>query len=183
MGVCLCIVFLIFLSVYQASPKGTLESISFGLFLIHRGNAFTYFWVFALYWLFSCQGKKVLKFVISVVWRWPPMILFKMTKEPWHTDWDSHYSEDLLTPWEYSKMYLEFFKMLSTFQFWLFFFQQYADRTYPLLILGSLMFIPGFYHVRIAYYAWKGYRGYSFEDIPDFDWLHGTIYSLILLHM
>ena len=46
---------------------------------------------------------------------------------------------------------------------------QYADRTYPLLILGSLMFIPGFYHVRIAYYAWKGYRGYSFEDIPDFD--------------
>lgn len=52
-----------------------------------------------------------------------------------------------------------------------FFLSQYADRTYPLLILGSLMFIPGFYHVRIAYYAWKGYRGYSFEDIPDFDWL------------
>ncbi|XP_068745362.1 transmembrane protein 230-like [Montipora capricornis] len=46
---------------------------------------------------------------------------------------------------------------------------KYADRTYPLLILGSLMFIPGFYHVRIAYYAWKGYRGYSFEDIPNFD--------------
>lgn len=46
---------------------------------------------------------------------------------------------------------------------------KYADRTYPMLILGSLMFIPGFYHVRIAYYAWKGYRGYSFEDIPDFD--------------
>lgn len=39
-----------------------------------------------------------------------------------------------------------------------------------MLILGSLMFIPGFYHVRIAYYAWKGYRGYSFEDIPAFDW-------------
>lgn len=37
------------------------------------------------------------------------------------------------------------------------------------------MFIPGFYHVRIAYYAWKGYRGYSFEDIPDFDWLDGNI--------
>ena len=46
---------------------------------------------------------------------------------------------------------------------------QYGDRTYPMLILGSLMFIPGFYHVRIAYYAWKGYRGYSFDDIPDFD--------------
>jgi len=46
---------------------------------------------------------------------------------------------------------------------------QYADRTYPMLILGSLLFIPGFYHVRIAYYAWKGYKGYSYEDIPDFE--------------
>lgn len=73
------------------------------------------------------------------------------------------------THWDYSKMYLEVFKIVLTFQSSFFFFQQYADRTYPLLILGSLMFIPGFYHVRIAYYAWKGYRGYSFEDIPDFD--------------
>eukprot|EP00112_Aurelia_sp_Birch-Aquarium-sp1_P006597 Seg1724.10 transcript_id=Seg1724.10/GoldUCD/mRNA.D3Y31 product="hypothetical protein" protein_id=Seg1724.10/GoldUCD/D3Y31 len=46
---------------------------------------------------------------------------------------------------------------------------EYADRTYPMLILGSLLFIPGFYHVRIAYYAWRGYRGYSYEDIPAFD--------------
>ena len=67
LGVCLCIVFLTFLSVYQTSPKGTLESISFGLFLIHRGNAFTNFWIFALYWLFSCQGKKVLKFVMYIL--------------------------------------------------------------------------------------------------------------------
>lgn len=46
---------------------------------------------------------------------------------------------------------------------------KYSDRTWPVLILGSLMFIPGAYHVRIAYYAYKGYEGYSFEDIPDFD--------------
>jgi len=46
---------------------------------------------------------------------------------------------------------------------------KYGDRTWPLLILGSLMFIPGAYHVRIAYYAFKGYQGYSFDDIPDFD--------------
>ncbi|XP_029644814.1 transmembrane protein 230 isoform X1 [Octopus sinensis] len=46
---------------------------------------------------------------------------------------------------------------------------EYADRTWPLLILGALMFIPGSYHVMIAYYAYKGYEGYSFEDIPDFD--------------
>ena len=37
----------------------------------------------------------------------------------------------------------------------------------PILILGGITFLPGFYHVRIAYYAWKGYAGYSFADIPD----------------
>lgn len=46
---------------------------------------------------------------------------------------------------------------------------KYADRTWPVLILGALMFIPGAYHVRIAYYAYKGYQGYSYEDIPEFD--------------
>ncbi|XP_002736410.1 transmembrane protein 230-like [Saccoglossus kowalevskii] len=46
---------------------------------------------------------------------------------------------------------------------------KYSDRTWPVLILGVLVFIPGFYHVRIAYYAYKGYRGYSYEDIPNFD--------------
>lgn len=46
---------------------------------------------------------------------------------------------------------------------------KYSDRTWPVLILGVLTFIPGFYHVRIAYYAWMGYRGYSFDDIPDFN--------------
>lgn len=39
----------------------------------------------------------------------------------------------------------------------------------PLLIIGALTFIPGFYHVRLAYYAWKGYYGYSFSDIPSYD--------------
>lgn len=46
---------------------------------------------------------------------------------------------------------------------------KYSDRTWPVLILGIIMFIPGAYHVRIAYYAFKGYKGYSFDDIPDFD--------------
>ncbi|XP_074642943.1 transmembrane protein 230-like [Tubulanus polymorphus] len=46
---------------------------------------------------------------------------------------------------------------------------KYADRTWPVLILGALMFIPGAYHVRIAYYAYKGYAGYSFDDIPEYD--------------
>ena len=47
--------------------------------------------------------------------------------------------------------------------------QQYADRTWPVLLLGAIMFIPGIYHVRIAYYAYKGYDGFSYEMIPEFD--------------
>jgi hypothetical protein len=47
---------------------------------------------------------------------------------------------------------------------------QYADRTWPLIILGIIMFVPGAYHVRIAYYAYRQYPGYSFDEIPEFDW-------------
>ncbi|XP_075063488.1 transmembrane protein 230 [Mixophyes fleayi] len=43
------------------------------------------------------------------------------------------------------------------------------ERAIPILIIGILVFLPGFYHLRIAYYASKGYRGYSYDDIPDFD--------------
>ena len=46
---------------------------------------------------------------------------------------------------------------------------QGVDRAVPVLIIGILVFLPGFYHLRIAYYASKGYRGYSYDDIPDFD--------------
>ncbi|XP_054896726.1 transmembrane protein 230-like [Poeciliopsis prolifica] len=42
------------------------------------------------------------------------------------------------------------------------------NRTVPIIVIGLLVFLPGFYHVRIAYYAAKGYRGYSYDDIPDF---------------
>lgn len=45
---------------------------------------------------------------------------------------------------------------------------EHPDRTIPVLIIGVLVFLPGFYHLRIAYYASKGYRGYSYDDIPDF---------------
>ncbi|RWW00211.1 hypothetical protein BHE74_00005132 [Ensete ventricosum] len=33
-------------------------------------------------------------------------------------------------------------------------------------ILGSVLFLPGFYYTRIAYYAYKGYKGFSFDNIP-----------------
>ena len=43
------------------------------------------------------------------------------------------------------------------------------NRYTALLILGLIMFIPGFYHVSIACLAFKQYPGYSFDDIIDFD--------------
>ncbi|XP_061361710.1 uncharacterized protein LOC133305490 [Gastrolobium bilobum] len=33
-------------------------------------------------------------------------------------------------------------------------------------VLGTILFIPGFYYTRIAYYAYKGYQGFSFSNIP-----------------
>lgn len=33
-------------------------------------------------------------------------------------------------------------------------------------ILGAVLFLPGFYYTRIAYYAYKGYKGFSFANIP-----------------
>lgn len=59
--------------------------------------------------------------------------------------------------------------ILSSLIFADFFDEKYNDSRWPLLILGSLMFIPGVYHVRIAYYAYKKYPGYTYDDIPDFD--------------
>ncbi|KAM7485421.1 hypothetical protein LguiA_001430 [Lonicera macranthoides] len=43
-----------------------------------------------------------------------------------------------------------------------------GDRTHGIsfAILGSILFIPGFYYTRIAYYAYKGYKGFSFSNIP-----------------
>ncbi|KAL2502131.1 Eukaryotic protein of unknown function [Forsythia ovata] len=33
-------------------------------------------------------------------------------------------------------------------------------------ILGGILFIPGSYYTRIAYYAYKGYKDFSFSNIP-----------------
>ena len=45
-----------FLIVYKASPKGTLEGLTAGSFLILRGNSFTCFWITTLYGIFRCEG-------------------------------------------------------------------------------------------------------------------------------
>uniref|UniRef100_A0A2K6TQE1 Transmembrane protein 230 n=1 Tax=Saimiri boliviensis boliviensis TaxID=39432 RepID=A0A2K6TQE1_SAIBB len=44
-----------------------------------------------------------------------------------------------------------------------------VDQAVPVLIIGILVFLLEFYHLRIAFYAFKGYHGYSDDDIPDFD--------------
>uniref|UniRef100_A0A9I9DF86 Transmembrane protein 230 n=2 Tax=Cucumis melo TaxID=3656 RepID=A0A9I9DF86_CUCME len=43
-----------------------------------------------------------------------------------------------------------------------------GDRAHGVFfsLLGGLLFIPGFYYTRIAYYAYKGYKGFSFSNIP-----------------
>uniref|UniRef100_A0A7R9Z636 Transmembrane protein 230 n=1 Tax=Chlamydomonas euryale TaxID=1486919 RepID=A0A7R9Z636_9CHLO len=37
----------------------------------------------------------------------------------------------------------------------------------PLIVLGSVAFIPGAFFSSIAYKAWRGYRGYSVQMIPS----------------
>uniref|UniRef100_A0A1I7Y3Z5 Transmembrane protein 230 n=1 Tax=Steinernema glaseri TaxID=37863 RepID=A0A1I7Y3Z5_9BILA len=46
---------------------------------------------------------------------------------------------------------------------------KYYDRLWPMTTLGAVMFLPGFYHVRIAFYAYLGKPGYSFDDLPNFE--------------
>lgn len=46
---------------------------------------------------------------------------------------------------------------------------KYSDRLWPMIVLGGIMFLPGAYHIRIAYYAYKEYPGYSYSDIPEFE--------------
>ncbi|XP_023516626.1 transmembrane protein 230-like [Cucurbita pepo subsp. pepo] len=43
-----------------------------------------------------------------------------------------------------------------------------GDRAHGVFfsLLGALLFIPGSYYTRIAYYAYKGYKGFSFSNIP-----------------
>jgi hypothetical protein len=42
------------------------------------------------------------------------------------------------------------------------------EQVYGFLILGVLLFLPGFYETRIAYYSWRGAKGYRFSQIPAY---------------
>ncbi len=41
--------------------------------------------------------------------------------------------------------------------------------SYEFFLLGSIMFIPGSYHTFLAFMAFRGAEGYSFDDVSVFD--------------
>ena len=41
------------------------------------------------------------------------------------------------------------------------------DTFWPLILLGTLLFIPGSYHTWFAYKANKGHHGWDFDEFPD----------------
>jgi hypothetical protein len=43
-----------------------------------------------------------------------------------------------------------------------------SSQAYGFLVLGVLLFLPGFYETRIAYYSWRGYKGYTYSRIPAY---------------
>ena len=47
--------------------------------------------------------------------------------------------------------------------------EKVPDNAYPLLIIGILTFLPGFYYVRIAIWSYFKYDGFNFRQIPEFE--------------
>ena len=45
---------------------------------------------------------------------------------------------------------------------------EHNERFWPLILLGSLMFIPGSYHTYFAYKAFTGDPDWDFDEFPDF---------------
>ncbi|EFJ31165.1 hypothetical protein SELMODRAFT_69689, partial [Selaginella moellendorffii] len=43
-----------------------------------------------------------------------------------------------------------------------------TSQAFGFLLLGILVFLPGFYETRIAYYSWRGFKGYSYSRIPAY---------------
>eukprot|EP00877_Chromochloris_zofingiensis_P009528 jgi/Chrzof1/4829/Cz15g00260.t1 len=68
-------------------------------------------------------------------------------------------------------VFLMLFGMASFVLAWLHFTQAIFGKEQAevgFTVVGLLTFIPGFYHTRIAYYAWKGTPGYRWSDIPSY---------------
>ena len=48
-------------------------------------------------------------------------------------------------------------------------FAQAGDRGLSMIVLGSLMFIPGSYASLVLYGSWRGWHGYEYSMIPSYD--------------
>jgi hypothetical protein len=46
---------------------------------------------------------------------------------------------------------------------------EHWDRGYPLVILGLLTLAPGSYITTLAWCTFRGYKGYTYAMIPDYD--------------
>ena len=46
--------------------------------------------------------------------------------------------------------------------------ETHNERFWPLILLGSLLFIPGSYHTYFAYKAYSGDPDWAWEEFPDF---------------
>ncbi|CEP03439.1 Transmembrane protein 230 [Plasmodiophora brassicae] len=44
-----------------------------------------------------------------------------------------------------------------------------GERVYTLLILGSVLMIPGGYQSYVLYHSWRGTPGFSFDQVPSYD--------------
>ena len=44
-----------------------------------------------------------------------------------------------------------------------------GDRGFSMILLGSLMFIPGSYASAVLYGAYRGWDGYDYSQIPSYD--------------
>jgi len=42
-------------------------------------------------------------------------------------------------------------------------------QEFALISLGGITFLPGMYTTVVAYRAWRGHPGFSFDAIPDFE--------------
>jgi len=64
---------------------------------------------------------------------------------------------------------LMLFGLLSFIMAWMHVTQEILGKEkaeFGFTLLGLLTFLPGFHHTRIAYYAWRGVKGYTFDHIP-----------------
>ena len=49
------------------------------------------------------------------------------------------------------------------------FLEEGLSNSYEFFLLGAIMFIPGSYHTFLAFQAFRGIEGYTFDEVSVFD--------------